>query len=255
MVPQEGFTALSREVWEEAAILEKAVASISVYNGGRIYTWLDLCVKFSGDCVDNTFLDLLNTTHGDLDDLKYPVMEDRDNHIFHPLMAHLGGVEVEEGTVSKAEALRLSFMLDDSSKTKKEASLMWTSSVRHFMLKTRLKTSDVSCFIPKDVEQELVDNIQTAFEENFPLIVVLVSIFTIHDHKLHVHGLGQVKANDGGGGTVMRHFVSNFRLWTGFVPWNSVASHQCCNNLPTNWYWHGCSILDAICLVTVGAGE
>ena len=179
MVPREGSTALSREVWEEATAVAEAITTLSVYSDGRIFSWSDLCVRFRGVCVDNTFLELLNTTQGDLDNLRYPVMVNQEDQSFYPLMAHLGGVEVKEGKVIQAGALRLSFMLNDSSKPLKKASLMWTSAVHHFMEKVRLKTSDASCFSPSDVEQELVNNIQTAFEENFPFIVSLVSVFTI----------------------------------------------------------------------------
>ena len=159
--------------------MAEAITTLSVYSDGRIFSWSDLCVGFRGVCVDNTFLELLNTTQGDLDNLRYPVMVNQEDQSFYPLMAHLGGVEVKEGKVIQAGALRLSFMLNDSSKPLKKASLMWTSAVHHFMEKVRLKTSDASCFSPSDVEQELVNNIQTAFEENFPFIVSLVSVFTI----------------------------------------------------------------------------
>jgi len=182
IVPLEGKSALSREVWEEVALVAEAASNISVYSEGRVVTWTDLCVKFDGKCVDNTFLDLLSSTNISsdvMDNLTYPVMMDTVTDELYPLMAHLGGVELEDDAVTQAGALRLSFMLDDSSRSLKKASLMWSNALEHFIHKIKLKTSTVSCFNVNNVERELVDNIQTAFEENLPLVVVLVASFTI----------------------------------------------------------------------------
>ena len=183
IVPLEGKSALDREVWEEAALVAEAASNISVYCEGRTVTWADLCVKFDGRCVDNTFLDLLSSTNIGSDtmaNLSYPVMKDPEiEDVLYPLMAHLGGVVEEDGLVTHAGAMRLSFMLDDTSRPRKKAALMWSNALEHFIHKIKLKTSTLSCFNVHDVERELVDNIQTAFEENLPLVVILVASFTI----------------------------------------------------------------------------
>ena len=107
-------------MWEEAAAVAEAITAISVYSDGRIVSWHELCVRFKEVCVDNTFLDLLNTTQGDMNDLKYPVMMNQEDLSFYPLMAHLGGVKINKGRVIKAGALRLTFMLNDNSKSLKK---------------------------------------------------------------------------------------------------------------------------------------
>ena len=115
-------------------MVAQAITSISVYSEGRMFTWLDLCVKFEGQCVDNTFLDLLKSGgSNNMENLSYPVMQDQEKEVFYPLFAHLGGVEVNtESKVVEAGALRLSFMLDDSNNPTRKASLKWINAVHHF---------------------------------------------------------------------------------------------------------------------------
>jgi len=182
LVPRSGHTALDRGVWEEAERLDRAVAEIRVESGGRGWAWHDLCTRLSplANCTDNQFLSLLHTT--DLAGLRYPVMEDPalPGRIF-PLLAHLGGVTTQAGLVTHASAIKLSFMLDDSNKWKAAAAKIWVKALQTFMSNVRLQTCEVSVHNPADVERELINNIQTAFENNFPVIVSVISGFTIYN--------------------------------------------------------------------------
>ena len=72
LLPRPGYTALSRPLWAEAEALRRSVKEISgrnsftssqtdpplVYSDGIKYSWMDLCLKFNGECVDNNFLSL-----------------------------------------------------------------------------------------------------------------------------------------------------------------------------------------------------
>jgi len=183
LVPQEGKSALSKEVWTEATLIAQAASNISVYLEGRTYSWYDLCAKFDGECVDNLFLHLLESTNVDSDmmnNLTYPVMKDpAKDEVYYPLVAHLGGVEKENGFILNAEALRLFFMLDDSSRSLKQASQMWSNAMNAFAHKLQLNSSSVSAFNFPDIEREVVDNVQTAFENNLPLAVITVAAYTM----------------------------------------------------------------------------
>ena len=143
-----------------------------------------MCLKFNGDCVDNTFLRLSQSVKEggeDVRGLSYPVTQDpHTQHLFHPLMTHLGGVNTNDGLVVSAKAMKLTFMLDDSTKLKKKASLVFTNVLNKYLRSLELRTARLTIFSPKDVETELIDNIQTAFENNFQLIVIVICAFTIY---------------------------------------------------------------------------
>ena len=76
--------------------------------------------------MDNTFLSLAQSAEISEDDeiqgLSYPITPDpvRD-YIFHPLMTHLGGVKTYNHVITGAKAMKLTFMLDDSTKLRRRA--------------------------------------------------------------------------------------------------------------------------------------
>ena len=135
--------------------------------------------------MDNTFLSLAQSAEISEDDeiqgLSYPVTRDpvRD-YIFHPLMTHLGGVKTNNHVITAAKAMKLTFMLDDSTKLRRRASMVFINLLNKYLQSLELRTANLTIFNPKDVETELIDNIQTAFENNFQLIVILICAFTIY---------------------------------------------------------------------------
>ena len=152
---------------------------------GIKYGWLDLCLKFNGDCVDNTFLSLAQSARPseseEIQGLSYPIAQDPvSNYIFHPLMTHLGGVKTNNHVITGAKAMKLTFMLDDSTKLRRRASMVFINLLNKYLQSLELRTANLTIFNPKDVETELIDNIQTAFENNFQLIVILICAFTIY---------------------------------------------------------------------------
>ena len=158
-----------------------------MFSDGLEYTWRDLCLKFNGECVDNTFLRLsqsLNVSDEDSEEilgLTYPITQDPEReHVFHPLMTHLGGVTAQNGLVLSAKAMKLTFMLDDSTRLKKKASLVFSNVLNKYLQSLELQAATLTIFSPKDVETELIDNIQTAFQNNFQLIVIVICAFTIY---------------------------------------------------------------------------
>ena len=93
---------------------------------------MDLCLKFHGECVDNTFLSLAQSAEISEDDeiqgLSYPITRDpvRD-YIFHPLMTHLGGVKTNNHVITGAKAMKLTFM--DSSKLRRRCSSTFSTNI------------------------------------------------------------------------------------------------------------------------------
>ena len=117
----------------------------------------------------------------DLPQLQYPIMKDPiKDHIFHPIMVHLGGVEVDNGTVTNAEAMKLIFILDDSTKSKQGASSMFLSAMHSYLENLEPETVSLTLMSPIDVEKELINNIQTAFRNNFSIIIIVICAFTLY---------------------------------------------------------------------------
>ena len=202
LLPRPGYTGLSRPLWTEAETLTRSLEEISgrnlcvnppsltsdsplVSSDGIKYGWLDLCLKFNGDCVDNTFLSLAQSARlsesEELEGLSYPISRDpvRD-FIFHPLLTHLGGVETQDQVITGARAMKLTFMLDDSTRLKRRASRVFINVLNKYLRSLELQTANLTILNPMDVETELIDNIQTAFENNFQLIVIVICAFTIY---------------------------------------------------------------------------
>ena len=135
--------------------------------------------------MDNTFLSLAQSAEvsesEEMQGLSYPITRDpvRD-YIFHPLMPHLGGVKTNNHVITGAKAMKLTFMLDDSTKLRRRASMVFINLLNKYLQSLELRTANLTIFNPKDVETELIDNIQTAFENNFQLIVIVICAFTIY---------------------------------------------------------------------------
>ena len=103
------------------------------------------------------------------------------DHLFHPIMFHFGGVQTDDrGTVTKAEAMKLIFMVDDSTPIMRRASLMFLGALHTYFSNVQLNTSSITVFSPTDVEKELINNIQTAFMNHGSLIIIIICAFTLY---------------------------------------------------------------------------
>ena len=150
-----------------------------VYNQGIEYRWEDLCLKYAGNCVDNSFLSLHNKS--DLRKLSYPVMTDpHQDHVFHPMMLHFGGVETGEGRMRDARAMKLIFMFDHSTKLMTHASSTFINAIKSFLDTVEMNSATLSAYSPLDTEKELINNIQTAFNNNFSVIIIIICSFTLY---------------------------------------------------------------------------
>ena len=120
---------------------------------------MDLCLKFNEDCVDNTFLSLAQSAkvseNQDIQGLRYPISQDPvREYIFHPLMTHLGGVETNNHVIIGAKAMKLTFMLNDSTKLKRRASMVFINVLNKYLQSLELHTASLTIFNPMDVETE-----------------------------------------------------------------------------------------------------
>ena len=201
LIPKEGFSALSEGVWQEAQSIVDIVGEFqgktiedskvvfqtnlfSVYLEGHSYFYKDLCLKFADQCVGNSFLSLYShlKNGSSISNLKYPLMMDPEHeHLFHPIMFHFGGVDTDNrGTVTEAGAMKLMFMVDDSSDLMRKASLMFLGALHTYFSNVQLNTTTITVFSPTDVEKELINNIQTAFQNNGSIIIIIICAFTLY---------------------------------------------------------------------------
>ena len=157
LVPKSGESVLQPELWREAKHLVQAVEQVKVNVQGLEMGWTDLCAKFEGKCISNSFLDLLDT-EGGLTDLRYPV-HFKEGGGFVPLAAHLGGVTLSQGKVAEAKALKISFFLRGDAESTR-ARMLWLVGAEAVVTSLQLNHSHVFVFWTGILERELVNNIQ-----------------------------------------------------------------------------------------------
>ena len=231
--------------------------------------------------MDNTFLSLAQSAEisesEEIRGLSYPITRDPvREYIFHPLMTHLGGVKTNNHVITGAKAMKLTFMLDDSTKLRRRASMVFINLLNKYLQSLELRTANLTIFNPKDVETELIDNIQTAFENNFQLIVIVICAFTIYSCMrsawvrakplLGVAGLLSIILAAFSGETFyisiipLIFYLSFFRLRDVFVSWLPLAGYQRGGDLPHDWHRDGrdlptALLLDQVRAVQQGSGD
>jgi len=181
--PKYDDTVLNLPVWEDALFIVNTVKKLKVYYQGHQYSHDDLCLMFDGKCVGNMFLDLLqsNNVSNMLSHIKYPIMKDPHNdHIFYPMMVHFGGVEENNGFISRAKVMKLIFMFNDATPKMKTVSLMFVNAMQSLLNNLGTPSTTFTIYSPIDLEKELINNIQTAFENYFSIIIMVICAYTIY---------------------------------------------------------------------------
>ena len=157
LVPKSGESVLNADIWREAKLLVRAVEQVKVKLHGLEVGWLELCAKFEGKCISNSFLDLVDDDGG-LTSLQYPV-HFKEGGGFVPLAAHLGGVTLSQGKVADAGALKISFFLRQDAESAK-ARKLWTAGAEWLVNNLQLNHSKAHAFWSGVLEREVVNNIQ-----------------------------------------------------------------------------------------------
>jgi len=176
LVPKSGESVLKEDLWREAKLLVQAVEQVKVKVHGLEMGWTDICAKFEGKCISNSFLDLLDT-EGGLTDLRYPVQV-REGGVLVPLAAHLGGVTVVQGKVVEAKALKISFVLRGDAESAR-ARMLWCAGAEAVVTSLELEHSQVFTYWTGILERELVNNIQEASMEVLPITIFIMAAYTI----------------------------------------------------------------------------
>jgi hypothetical protein len=157
LVARDGGSALANDLWREAAQLAGAVRQVRAEAGGRRLGWQDICAKFEGRCVDDSFLELAQGwQEARLANLSYPVhLEEQASGPprWHPLAAHIGGAKVEGRRLVEAQALKLTFVLGDEEDMAAHRQL-WVAGVEQLQAAVTLRTAELSCYWTGVIERE-----------------------------------------------------------------------------------------------------
>ena len=176
LVPRELGPALREEVWREAAALVSLVEQVRVEAGGREAGWQELCARFAGRCVDNSFLELVDSEAG-LSNLSFPLHREGREERWFPLVAHLGGVTLQGGKILDARAMKVTFVLG-SGEDEAELRTLWLLAVERLLASLSLHHCEVFVFWSGVLEKELVGNIQDAMTI-LPLTVFMMAAYTV----------------------------------------------------------------------------
>ena len=211
LTPHQG-SALRPALWREAALLVRMVEQVRVSSEGRELGWPDLCASYEGRCVDNSFLDLVEVE--DLAKLSFPL------HGHVPLVAHLGGVQVEEDRLVEAAALRITWVLADDLKQEEHRKL-WIAGVAALVGGVRLQEADIHYFWTGIVEQDLMRNIHESMEV-LPLTVFLMVVYTVVSSMTTDWVTSKPYLAVAGLLVVLMAMVSGFGLALCVFPWQAI---------------------------------
>jgi len=177
LVPLEGAEILRPEIWDEVFRLQEAIKHIQVVHDGDLYDWNYLCVRFNGECVENRFLNLKDVLG--VANLTYPIMHDTNNNRDYPLAAHVGGVSLSEGVLVSGRALKVTFIVDDSTNRKRIAGEIWIQTVRMYVSAINFNHIQAFAVTDKSIEEELSFNIDSSLGR-VPISIFLVLTFSVY---------------------------------------------------------------------------
>ncbi|XP_067135046.1 patched domain-containing protein 3-like [Centruroides vittatus] len=176
-----GDNVLRQYVFNDVLKLNHFIQNISILLDGDVLKYKDLCARNEEQCFRNSILDL-NATIGRLEKrkyfLKYPLMWISKTEILF-LPPYLGGVTLDEnGYVTSARALRLTYFLDNSNKRKETAALLWESAFLNVLNSLELENINFEIFVSTSLERE----VSRAPVVTLPYIIIagiLVISFTV----------------------------------------------------------------------------
>ncbi|XP_071744298.1 patched domain-containing protein 3 [Lepeophtheirus salmonis] len=180
-VPKNGSSLLNIEYWKSIAELDKIIYEKLRIVQDKNVTFKDICVKFEGQCVRNTFLSLrrfMKEINSGLLELTYPMTQDPTTYEIYKLPIFAGGITVDENNtniVRKIQALRLSYILDPSQS--KYANL-WLSALLEFLDNISTPHLNVYKMTTKSIEVEFASNVDSAIDF-LPLSVALLISYNI----------------------------------------------------------------------------
>lgn len=176
--PKYGEEILDSKIWKEVHNMVQAIQRIQVMHEEIPYRWNNLCVRFQDKCVDNSFLNLYGVINNIT--LTYPLMKDERNNKIYPLVAHIGGTKVEGDKLLSGRVLKVTFILDDSTKRRRILGEIWTQVVRMYVTSINFQHIQVNAVTDKTIEKELSANIDSSLQK-VPITIVLVLMFTIYN--------------------------------------------------------------------------
>uniref|UniRef100_A0A3P9H610 Patched domain-containing protein 3 n=1 Tax=Oryzias latipes TaxID=8090 RepID=A0A3P9H610_ORYLA len=150
---------------EELTRLNDKVLNITV--DGRRLGFSDVCARVDRECVSNVVLEIINSRKTHQTSITYPEHSHGSETVF--LGSALGGVTTDSnGTVASAQAVRLTYFLNDQ-ESSSEAAKLWLRRFKALLSEEPSSEHvDVSYFTSKS-KQEEIDSHTT---DGFPLFLI-----------------------------------------------------------------------------------
>lgn len=172
---------LREYIFKDVLALNNYILNISISPDEKMLKYKDLCARNEDKCYRNNILDL-NSKIKYLEEgsylLKYPIAEINKNEFWF-LPTYLGGVTQDEnGFVTSARALRLTYFLDNSNKKKEMLSLLWENKFLNDLKLLKFENIHFEILASTSLEKEVSE----ASVITLPYIIVacfLVITFTV----------------------------------------------------------------------------
>ncbi|XP_048862074.1 patched domain-containing protein 3 [Brienomyrus brachyistius] len=149
---------LTKEAFEEIIALNKQIQEISVNDGGKTSTFLNLCARAYGQCDPNAIFKIINNNASNIVNTKIKFPQHNANGQIFFLGTTVGGVNVDaSGFLQSAQAIRLYYYLEEDTETQAKATL-WLEAFLSFSANLSVQNTTISHFTSLSRQQEMDRN-------------------------------------------------------------------------------------------------
>ncbi|XP_023242961.1 patched domain-containing protein 3-like, partial [Centruroides sculpturatus] len=174
-----GGTMLKSSIFDDIIALDKEISNISIIWNNTIYTYSDLCCKSHGKCYVNGILalrDIVDRVRENKIKLRAFLNDKNLAYTVTDYGANLGGITMKQDDfLEDIKAIRLFYLLDDSTEHKKMLAELWENEFIDVVSKLHYKTIEVYRFTRSSFNSES----SRVTEMSFPLLLVCVPAMVI----------------------------------------------------------------------------
>ncbi|XP_023229394.1 patched domain-containing protein 3-like isoform X2 [Centruroides sculpturatus] len=178
VTPRNGTSALEESIIEDVIKLDEIIRNVTILWNNTFLRYSDLCCKTERNTCHENFVLTLKGKTNDIKkrryQIKYPADLTRDKVIVSAL--EFGGVTVDEqNMIRDANAIRLLYLMDRTTKEKKQMALIWEQMCLETLSKIQFNNSKIS----KILSQSVNDESNRIGEETLPLVIIVAPIMLL----------------------------------------------------------------------------
>ncbi|XP_027847428.2 patched domain-containing protein 3 [Aphis gossypii] len=188
VIPKQGDTMLSVEIWKELRILDDIIKNTSITWGpeNTAYKYDDICARWIDQCFPNDILNLdyvmNDVVNGSLK-LTFPIMFNPVTWDAHTFPVYFGGTEIDEdGLITRVPALQLVYFLTADTKAQDERGSVWEEAFLDAVGKAedsgRFRYISTARFGSRTLDIELENNTRTVVPY-FSSAFILMAVFSV----------------------------------------------------------------------------